>query len=70
MPYSFREIERRLRKLGYNIVRQGKGSHVIFSNGQVTFPVLNHAGKDISPGVERKILKLIRMTADQFRKLK
>ncbi|MBF0292811.1 MAG: type II toxin-antitoxin system HicA family toxin [Nitrospinae bacterium] len=70
MPYSFREIERRLTKLGYKIVRQGKGSHVIFSNGQVTFPVPRHSGKDISPGVERNILKLIGMTSEQFRRFK
>ena len=69
MPYSFREIERRLRKIGFQIIRQGKGSHVIFSNGQVTFPVPRHAGHDISPGVERKILKLIGLSAAHFRQL-
>lgn len=69
MPYSFREIERRLKKLGFRIARQGKGSHVIFSNGQVTFPVPRHGGLDISPGVERKILKLIGMKADEFLRL-
>ncbi|MBI5179467.1 MAG: type II toxin-antitoxin system HicA family toxin [Nitrospinae bacterium] len=69
MPYSFREIERRLKKIGYRIVRQGKGSHVIFSNGHITFPVPRHGGNDISPGVERKILKLIGMKAEEFRAL-
>jgi predicted RNA binding protein YcfA (HicA-like mRNA interferase family) len=68
MPYKFKEIEKRLRKLGYKVVRQ-KGSHVLFSNGANTFPVPNHSGKDISPGVERQILKLLKMTKDDFRKL-
>jgi predicted RNA binding protein YcfA (HicA-like mRNA interferase family) len=68
MPYKFKEIEKRLRKLGYKVVRQ-KGSHVLFSNGSNTFPVPNHAGKDISPGVERQILKLLKMKNDDFRKL-
>jgi predicted RNA binding protein YcfA (HicA-like mRNA interferase family) len=68
MPYKFKEIEKRLRKLGYKIVRQ-TGSHVLFSNGISTFPVPNHSGKDISPGVERQILKLLKMSKDDFRKL-
>jgi predicted RNA binding protein YcfA (HicA-like mRNA interferase family) len=68
MPYKFKEIEKRLRKLGYKVVRQ-KGSHVLFSNGSNTFPVPNHAGKDISPGVERQILKLLKMKNDDFRRL-
>jgi predicted RNA binding protein YcfA (HicA-like mRNA interferase family) len=69
MPYSFKEIERRLLKLGYKVVRQ-KGSHVLFSNGTNTFPVPKHPGKDVSPGVERQILKLLRMEKDEFRDLK
>ena len=68
MPYKFREIEKRLRKLGYKVVRQ-KGSHVLFSNGTNVFPVPNHSGKDISPGVERQILKLLKITKNDFRKL-
>lgn len=69
MPYKFKEIEKRLRKLGYKVVRQS-GSHVLFSNGFNTFPVPNHPGKDISPGVERQILKLLQMSKADFRKLK
>jgi mRNA interferase HicA len=47
MPYKFLEIKKRLQKLGYVIVRQ-KGSHVIFSDGKIAFPVPHHGGKDIS----------------------
>ena len=53
MPLKYREIEKRLLKTGYRIVRQ-KGSHVIFSNGKDTFPVPKHGSRDISPGVERR----------------
>lgn len=42
---------------------------VTFSNGQVTFPVPRHAGHDISLGVERKTLRLIGLSAEQFSKL-
>jgi len=40
MLFKYREIERNLKKMGFQVVRQ-KGSHVIFSNGRHTFPVPN-----------------------------
>ena len=55
--------------MGYRVVRQ-KGSHVIFSDGKNTFPVPNHGSKDISPGVERQLLKILSMSADEFRNIK
>lgn len=55
--------------MGYAIVRQ-KGSHVIFSDGKNTFPVPNHGSKDISPGVERQLLKILGMSTDEFRNVK
>jgi mRNA interferase HicA len=68
MPYRYRDIEKRLFKLGYKIVRQ-RGSHVLFSNGLTTFPLPRHSGRDISPGVERQIIKLLQMSKDEFRRL-
>jgi predicted RNA binding protein YcfA (HicA-like mRNA interferase family) len=68
MPYSFREIEKRLRKQGYKVVRQ-RGSHVLFSDGKTTFPVPHHKGKSISPGVERKIIRAIGLTKKEFKNL-
>jgi mRNA interferase HicA len=68
MPFKYREIEIKLIKIGYRIVRQ-KGSHLIFSNGKVTFPVPNHGSKDVSPGVERQILKVLDLTIDEFRNI-
>jgi len=55
--------------MGYRIVRQ-KGSHVIFSDGKNTFPVPNHGSKDISPGVERQLLTILSMSADEFKSIK
>ncbi len=69
MPYKYREIEKRLFSLGFNIVRQN-GSHVIFSKWSLTFPVPNHWWKDISLWVERKIIKLVWYTKEAFRKIK
>jgi predicted RNA binding protein YcfA (HicA-like mRNA interferase family) len=62
-------LRKKLSKLGYRIVRQ-KGSHVIFSNGKNTFPIPNHGAKDISPGVEKHLLKILDLTIDEFRKIK
>jgi len=69
MPFKYREIERRLLKIGYKVVRQ-KGSYVIFSDGRNTFPVPNYGAKDISLGVERQILKILELTISEFRKIK
>ena len=69
MPFRYREVESRLLKMGYNIVRQ-KGSHVMFSDGKNTFPVPNHGAKDISPGVEKQVLKILGLTAAEFRNIK
>jgi predicted RNA binding protein YcfA (HicA-like mRNA interferase family) len=62
-------LRKKLSKLGYRIVRQ-KGSHVIFSNGKNTFPIPNHGAKDISPRVEKHLLKILDLTIDEFRKIK
>ena len=55
--------------MGYQIVRQ-KGSHVIFSDGKNTFPVPHHGSRDISPGVERQLLKILDLTVVEFRNIK
>ena len=69
MPFKYREIEKKLMKMGYRVVRQ-KGSHVIFSDGKNTFPVPNHGSKDISPGVEKQLLTILSMSADEFKGIK
>lgn len=65
MPYNYRDIVRRLEKLWFRKVRQ-KGSHVMFSNGKELFPVPYHGSRDISPGVEKKLLMMLRMTRKEF----
>jgi len=69
MPYKFIEINNKLKKLWFDIVRQ-KWSHVIFSNWKTTFPVPNHGSKDISPGVESKILSFVNMKRKEFDEIK
>lgn len=65
MPYKFRDIEKKLKKIWFIIVRQ-KGSHVLFSDGRKIFPVPNHGGKEISPWVEKKILEILWITKSEF----
>ena len=69
MPYSFRDIEKRLNKLWFSAVRQ-KWSHVLFSDWQRIFPVPNHWWKDISPWVEKKIIWLLGLTKNEFDNIK
>lgn len=66
MPYNFQDIKKRLTRLGFEIVRQ-KWSHVIFSNWNITFPVPHHWWKDISPGVEKTILKIVWISKEDFK---
>ncbi len=69
MPYNYNEIAKKLKKLWYREVRQ-KWSHVIFSNWKTTFPVPSHWWKQISNGVEKQILKLLKMSKDEFDSIK
>jgi predicted RNA binding protein YcfA (HicA-like mRNA interferase family) len=66
MPYKYREVEKRLLKLWYLIVRQN-WSHVIFSNWINVLPVPNHWWKDLSPWVESKIIKNLWLTKVEFK---
>ena len=68
MPYNFKEIEKRLLKLWYKIIRQN-GSHVLFCKWNIIFPVPKHASKEISIWVENKIIKNIWITKDEFKDL-
>lgn len=69
MPYKFIEIQKKLKVLGFVLVRQ-KWSHVLFSNWKITFPVPNHGNKDISLWVESKILSILEISRADFNKIK
>jgi len=67
MPYNYREISKRLEKLGFVVLRRGKGSHVVFGKDDIRIIVPRHGGKDISPGVEKKIIKSVGLSSEDFR---
>jgi predicted RNA binding protein YcfA (HicA-like mRNA interferase family) len=61
-----REVCRILEGLGFVLVRQ-RGSHLQYRHpdGRGT-TVPNHAGRDLSPGLLRQIIKDIGMTREDF----
>ena len=65
---SYREVTRRLRKLGFRFYRQGKGSHELWvrdSDGCV-IPVPHHKGKAIRKGTIRAIIRECRVDVQEF----
>ena len=65
--FRYREIVKRLKKLGFEFDRQAAGSHEIWYNASThrytTVP--NHPG-DMPEGTLRAILKQTGITADEF----
>jgi predicted RNA binding protein YcfA (HicA-like mRNA interferase family) len=62
------EIERILKKLGFELVRQ-RGSHKQFRHPDGRFTTLPfHKGRDISPILLRQIAKDIALSVDEFMK--
>ena len=65
--FRYREIVKRLKKLGFEFDRQAAGSHEIWYNAAThrytTVP--NHPG-DMPEGTLRAILKQTGITADEF----
>ena len=65
---SYRDLTRRLRKLGFRFYRQGKGSHELWvrdSDGHVV-PVPHHRGKNIRKGTVGAIIREVGMSIVEF----
>ncbi len=65
-----RELVRALEKLGFQVVRKSKGSHwqMAHSDGRrTTIPV--HKGRDVGPGLLRKILRDVEVTVEELQGL-
>ena len=68
---SYREIVRRLRKLGFRFYRQGKGSHELWvrdTDGRV-IPVPRYKGKKVRKGTVRAIIREAGVSVEEFMKL-
>ena len=68
MPYTAREVLSKLKRAGFEQVRQS-GSHVVLrhADGRMTYVAMHR--RDIPTGTFRKILKQALMTEEQFRSL-
>ena len=68
MPFTPREVAAKLKRAGFEEVRQ-TGSHLFLRHpdGRLTF-VAMHRG-DIPPGTMRKILKQAQLSEDEFKTL-
>jgi len=66
---KYRKMEKILRQLGFEPVRQ-KGSHVFYRHpdGRTT-TVPRHPGRDLARPLVREILREIELTSEQFREL-
>ena len=65
---TYREVTRRLGKLGFRLYRQGKGSHELWvrdSDGQV-IPVPHPRGKSIRKGTVRAIIRETGVSVEEF----
>ncbi len=63
-----RELVRALEKAGFRVIRKSKGSHWQLEHAdgrRTTIPV--HKGRDIGPGLLRKILRDCELTVDDLR---
>jgi len=68
---TYREVTKRLRKLGFRFYRRGKGSHELWvrdEDGKV-IPVPRYIGKRIRKGTLRAIIREVGITVEEFMKL-
>lgn len=64
-----RELIRALERMGFRLLRKSRGSHWQFEHSdgrRTTVPV--HKGRDIGPGLLRKILRDIELDAGELKR--
>jgi predicted RNA binding protein YcfA (HicA-like mRNA interferase family) len=68
MPYSAKEVLRKLERVGF-IIRRQTGSHVVLrhSDGRQTYVAMH--SRDVPTGTFKKILKQSGITEEEFKQL-
>ena len=64
-----RELIRALERMGFHLLRKSRGAHQQFEHPdgrRTTVPM--HKGRDVGPGLLRKILRDIEIDADELKK--
>jgi predicted RNA binding protein YcfA (HicA-like mRNA interferase family) len=67
-PHKYEDVIAKMKRLGFRLYRQGKGSHEIWvrdADGK-TIPVPKHRGKDLKTGTLRSIIREIGISVDEF----
>ena len=70
-PLKYESVVKKLRKSGFRLYREGKGSHELWvrdSDGRVV-SVPKHKGKDIKKGTLKSIIKATGLNTEDFMKL-
>ena len=68
-PISYERLIKKLKKIGFEFHRQGKGSHEIWIKNDKCLPIPKHKGKDISKGMLKAILNEIPLSIEDFNNL-
>ncbi|NWF67388.1 MAG: type II toxin-antitoxin system HicA family toxin [Campylobacterales bacterium] len=66
---SYEKLIKKLWLIGFELYRQGKGSHELWKRDDRVIPIPKHKGKDISKGMLKTILNEIPITIEEFNKL-
>lgn len=64
----YRDLSRRLERLGCELERQGEGSHTIWRNPATgrRAVIADWGGKDIPPGTVRAIIRQLGLSREEF----
>ena len=64
--FSYREVTRKLRKLGFEFYRSGKGDHQIWFNPNTNLRTTVPYHREIKEGTLRNILKQAQIEVEDF----
>lgn len=66
--FSYREVTRKLRRLGFEFYRSGKGDHEIWFNPKTKLRTTVPHHREIKEGTLRNILKQAQIEIEEFLK--
>jgi predicted RNA binding protein YcfA (HicA-like mRNA interferase family) len=64
--FSYQEVSRKMRKLGFQFYRSGKGDHEIWLNPNTNLRTTIPHHREIKEGTLRNILKQAQVDVDDF----
>ena len=64
--FSYRQVTRKLRKVGFEFYRTGKGDHEVWFNPQTRLKTIIPHHREIREGTLQSILKQCQISVDEF----